>query len=202
MKKIYLFILVTICVATSQAQSISLLGYGGALTGSRVYPVSGDYRVKGDWSYGAALEFEVPFGSVTLGWSGQQTTLVKEGSFSATSKISDLNVNYYQLGFNKDLSDGAVRPHTIFSLGAAQFNPTGEHNLTGDKWFFAATFGLGLKADINEKVGLRIQAKGNMPLEMGGAGIFCTSGGCAPNLYFNPILFQGEFTLGLAIKLK
>ena len=42
MKKIYLFILVTICAATAQAQSISLLGYGGALTGSRVYPVSGD----------------------------------------------------------------------------------------------------------------------------------------------------------------
>jgi hypothetical protein len=41
-----------------------------------------------------------------------------------------------------------------------------------------------------------------MPLEMGGAGIFCGYGGCAPNVYFNPIVFQGEFTAGLAVKIK
>ncbi|OYU95465.1 MAG: hypothetical protein CFE21_09995 [Bacteroidetes bacterium B1(2017)] len=202
MKKIVLLSLLLLSLNWANAQSISLLGYGGALTGSRAYQLANDVRVKGDWSYGAGLEFGLPFGSITVAWSGQQTVVESKGFVSSATKQIDVNVNYIQLGFNKDFTDGKVRPHSIFSMGTAQYHPTG-NNAYSDQWYFAATFGLGLKADINDRVGLRIQAKGNMPVQMGGAGIFCSFGsGCAPNIYFNPIVFQGEFTAGLAIKLK
>jgi hypothetical protein len=201
MKRIITAAILFLMYINLNAQSISLLGYGGAITGSRVFPLANEARVKGDWSYGAGLEFGLPFGAVTLTWSGQSTIFENHGLLGGTYTEVNINSNYYQLGFQKDLSEGAVRPHTIFSLGAAQFSPQG-NTTQSDEWFFAATFGLGLKADLNDRVGLRIQAKANMPLEMGGLGIFCSTGGCSPNIYFNPILFQGEFTAGLAIKIK
>ena len=201
MKKTVLLISAVLFSLISQAQSVSLLGYGGALTGSRVFPLGNESRVTGDWCYGAGLEFGLDFGAVTLTWTGSKSDFENYGILSSSKQETPIATNYYQLGFEKNLTEGTVTPHTIFTLGAAQFTPE-DKSASGDKWFFAATFGVGLKAEVNEKVAIRIQAKGNMPLEMGGAGIFCGYGGCAPNVYFNPIVFQGEFTAGLALKIK
>lgn len=203
MKKLVLSILLSVALLSANAQTnIYLLAYGGGLTGSSIFPVSGAARVKGNWCYGSGLEFGLPFGAITLSWTGMNSKLSSSGVYgSYPSGDIGLKTNYYQLGFEKNLSDGKVKPHTIFSLGAAQFIPE-ENKTVGENWFFAATFGFGVKAELNEKIMLRVQAKGNMPLEMGGAGIFCGFGGCSPNVYFNPIVFQGEFTAGLEVKLN
>jgi len=202
MKKITLFVLLFVSIQGLKAQNISILGYGGALTGSYIYPLASDVRLKGNYCYGAGVEFEMPEGSLTLAWTGQQTSLSSRAFMSSDVKLLNVNVNYFQVGFNKDLTEGDVRPHSIFSMGLAQFSPNGTYSFN-EKWFFAASFGIGLKANITDKVALRLQAKGTMPLEMGGMGIFCGFGsGCSPDIYFNPILVQGEFTAGVSVQLN
>lgn len=206
MKKILLTVLLLGAFASSYGQAtVSLLAYGGGLTGSRFYPLNSEVRIKGDWCYGGGLEFDLGAAAVSLLWTSAQTRVTGRGTSGYDETFTNLTMNYYKLGFQRWLTDGSVRPYTQLTLGANQMHPTGGGTIdvkSGDQWFFATTFGLGVSADINEKVAIRVQAAANMPLEMGGAGVFCTFGGCAPNVYFNPIVLQGEFTAGLAFKLN
>lgn len=194
-----LFLSVTVLFA--QKASVHLMAYGGGLTGSTVYPLRDNLRVTGDWCYGGGLDIGLPFGSIALSWTTMDSRLKYSSYTGFTSGEANLKTNFYQLGFEKNLSDGKVKPHTVFSLGAAQFSTDQKNNYSNEEWFFAATFGLGLKAELNERLMLRFQAKANMPLQMGGAGIFCGFGGCSPNIYFQPITLQGEFTAGIEVKL-
>lgn len=204
MKKLLLLVAFSLCLFNLKAQKINLLAYGGGLTGSQIYPLASDIRVKGEWCYGAGLEFDLDRIVISLLWT-ESKTRVTEQLMNIEDMRTNLTINYYKLGFQRYLTNGSVRPYTQLTLGAFQGIPTGggsATNVSGDQWFFATTFGLGIDAPINEKVAIRVQAAANLPLEMGGAGIFCSFGGCAPNIYFNPILFQGEFTAGIAYTLS
>jgi hypothetical protein len=204
MKKLLFLTAFTLCLFNLQAQKINLLAYGGGLTGSRIYSSAKDVRVKGEWCYGAGLEFDLDRVVISLLWT-EAKTRVTEQLINREDMRTNLTINYYKLGFQRYLTEGKVRPYTQLTLGASQGIPTGGGSavkLSGEQWFFATTFGLGIDAPINDKIAIRVQAAANMPLEMGGAGIFCSFGGCQPNIYFNPILFQGEFTAGIAYTLS
>lgn len=204
MKKIFLLLVCSLTLVSVNAQKINLLAYGGGLTGSQIFPSIYDVRVKGEWCYGAGLEFDLDRIVISLLWT-ESKTRVTEKLMNIEDLKSNLTINYYKLGFQRYLTQGKVRPYSQLTLGAFQGIPTGGGSATkiyGEQWFFATTFGIGVDAPINEKVAIRIQAAGNLPLEMGGAGVFCSFGGCAPSLYFNPIIFQGEFTAGIAYTLS
>ena len=150
MKKLLLLTAFTLCLFNLQAQKINLLAYGGGLTGSKIYSSAKDVRVKGEWCYGAGLEFDLDRIVISLLWT-EAKTRVTEQLINREDMRTNLTINYYKLGFQRYLTEGKVRPYGQLTLGASQGIPTGGGSagkIYGEQWFFASTFGLGIDAPI------------------------------------------------------
>jgi hypothetical protein len=113
--------------------------------------------------------------------------------------------NYIQVGAVNEviLDNDQVRPYGTYSLGATWLHP--KEGDSSDEWFFSVTAGLGLKYYINDRIGLRFQARLLLPLVFDGGGFYMGfgSGGATTGVGVTSYapLVQGDFTGGLIIQL-
>ncbi len=68
---------------------------------------------------------------------------------------SDLDIEYFQLGFLWQWTPGQVRPFVVGSLGAASFDP----ERGGSETRFATTVGGGVKLVVNDHFGFRFEGR-------------------------------------------
>ena len=115
---------------------------------------------------------------------------------SVDSRKFDLDIHYIQIGGVKEFKIDRVRPFGTLGLGASGFVPKNDRTLES-WWSFAINFGAGVKINISESIGIRLQARMLMPLYFSGAGIFCSTGGCGGGLTASSNVIQGDFMGGL-----
>lgn len=114
-----------------------------------------------------------------------------------------ISANYYWLGFLKEFMEGPVVPFGIFNIGVSNFKNTGGggQNTTA----LAVGFGAGIKYFMNDKFGLRLQARLYSPMQFAGISIGCGigtgGGGCGTGVNSFSSIIQGDFTGGIILKL-
>jgi len=91
--------------------------------------------------------------------------------------VTDLSVEYFQIGGVGGVRQGKVLPFGMFTLGATRF-AFKDLPAAGDLWKFSIVLGLGAKVYATDRIGLRLQATFPWTMMSGGAGIGCGSGGC------------------------
>lgn len=121
-------------------------------------PGSIDIKNSGLWGIAADINVR-PEAQLTLLYRRQDSELTfKTGG--RTEPLTDLALEYYQIGAITGVQRGNVRPFTSVTLGASRF----AFKDYDDSWKFAVIFGLGAKMYLNEKISLRVQ--GNIPISI------------------------------------
>ena len=148
------------------AQKIEITPFYGFQFAGKVVAYQGDLNIRDAAMYGLMLDISVQGGmQIELYYSRTDTRADFVEYRGPTHKLTDLSVNYFQLGFLRAVKNvDKITMYGIGSLGASLFSPTGQnYNETptnyyyDDWWLFSVTVGGGAKIMFSEKIGLRLE---------------------------------------------
>jgi len=190
------------------AGPIELSATYGSMWGGNISTYNGKLRTATGPSLGIALDFPLhPAMSLEVSYTRQDGG-VDYDSRGSKERLTDMSVNYWQIGAIRGLIDGKVRPFVTTSLGATYYSPS-ESSVTidGDEYNvssntkFSFTIGVGFKTYFGEaeKIGLRASFKTMPTLYNTGGGVWFGAGGASLGVTGNAI-WQWEAAAGLTVK--
>ncbi len=190
------------------AGPIELSATYGSMWGGNVSLINGKLRTATGPSYGFALDIPVhPAMAIEVSYTRQDGALDYD-SRGSKDKLTDMSVNYWQIGAIRGLIDGKVRPFVTTSLGVTYYSPTESSVVIDGETFnissstkFSFVLGLGVKSYFGEaeKIGLRASFKVLPTLYNTGGGVWFGSGGASLGVTGNAI-WQWEVAAGLTVK--
>ena len=131
-----------------------------------------------------------------LMWYMQPTRLdVRVFPSPTYETVFDMDVHYIQIGGIYGIQQDNILPYGTFSLGATIFHP--KDRGFSDEWRFSATFGLGAKVYLSERIGIRLDGRLLFPFT--GGAIWVGSGGVSAG--GTSSIIQGNVNGGLIISL-
>ncbi|MCK5823977.1 MAG: hypothetical protein KAG96_01055 [Ichthyobacteriaceae bacterium] len=175
----------------------------GAMYGFMFGGRKGNFDIDNTEAWNLSLSFPMSWHSrVELSWHGQNTAIGYKGFFTGNDYINT-NVNYYQVGFVKEMPHGKNIPYIVTSLGASQISPENTRLQSyEDVWEFAVTLGAGFKHYISDKVGIKIEARMLAPISFGGMYFNIGTGGSSGiGLNSGSAYVQGYIAGGLVFAL-
>ena len=190
--------------AQHRAEITPFVGY---VFGSSVSTRNGKVGIAGDMNYGVLLDVNVrPGGQIELSYARQDTKFTYEQFGGIKRDLTDVAVNYFQIGGLGYMAQGQAQPFMSFTLGATWYDPKqntiddGEGNTIriDDDWRFSMQLALGAKYFASERVGLRVQGRLYATFLDSGGGVFCGFGGCSLGLFGTGVV-QGDFSGGVTI---
>jgi len=181
----------------------------GSMWGGNIQALEGKFRTATGPSWGFAIDVPVhPAMSVEVSYTRQDGGLDWD-SRGTKERVTDMSVNYWQIGAIRGLIDGKVRPFVSTSLGVTHYGLNdgtldfdGETYNVGSATKFSFVIGVGVKSYFGEaeKIGLRASMKFMPTLYNTGAGIWVGGGGASLGITGNAIV-QWEAAIGLTVKL-
>ena len=157
-------------------------------------------------SYGIIFSVvDLPGGfSVDLSYTRADSTLDFTSTDVAYSDAGfGMASNYILVGANKDFLENRIRLFIGADIGAAWFDS--KDSSVSDAWFFAFDIKGGMKIYLSERLGLRLQGRFLLPMDLSNSGLFfgIGSGGSGGGLTLGgtAIIPQGDFTVGLIIRI-
>jgi hypothetical protein len=209
MKKIIILALIFCTTQHLFAQVEITPFYGWLWTGSvpmYSYPPyynSQDAVVDDKANYGVRLGTHVRSGMmVEFEWNHTESFFNYTSQLGANQSIP-FTSNYYLLGGMREIDNGnPAIPFGLFNIGMTNFKNT-EDNYSRN--MFTVGLGGGIKYFVNDKIGIRLQARLLFPMQYGGVSFGCGigtgGGGCGTGVSSYTSLIQGDFTGGIILKL-
>jgi hypothetical protein len=149
-------------------------------------------------SYGLAVDGRLPLGFlVEFSFTWLPTELTFSPPTGRSWDLSAMDVYYSQIGFQKELTTGQIRPFASLSIGATVFDP---HRSSSNEWRFGSALAGGVKFIPSDHVGIRLQARLLSTFAGTDTLVSCDLVGCTPGLFQGGIL-QTEFTAGVFLAL-
>ncbi len=180
----------------------------GSMWGGNLGTRFGTLRTATAPSLGFALDIPVqPTMAVELSYTRQDGAVDYDTRGSLT-KLTDMSVNYWQIGAIRGLTDGKVRPFITTGLGLTYYSPSESTVIIEEETFnvtsstrFSLVLGLGFKAYFGkaEKIGLRASIKTFPTLYNTSGGLWIGTGGASLGVTGNAI-WQWEAAAGLTVK--
>ena len=190
-------------MSTRKANSggIEISGMYGYQFGGKLNGYKGDLSIMDSDNWGAAISIPVQRGiRAEIAFYRQDSHLnIRYYSGGYTEQLFDMSIEYYQIGAIRELRAGRMIPYGIFTLGAVRFAP--QTDMYDDEWKFAISLGLGVKINLNDRFGLRIQGQMLMPVMWAGGSLWCGTGGCSAGISSGSVVLQGSIMGGLYLKL-
>jgi hypothetical protein len=210
-KTIYFLIIVFLVVAISSSPVSAQVGleitpFYGYQFGGYLPTYKGKLDISNDDNFGVIIDIETASlqrGTyLELSYSRQDGRLTYKDGLTNEIKVQfDLAIEYYQIGglFEQDLSGKSFKGFGMFSLGVSRWAP--KESKYNDEWIFSATLGLGLKAFLTPRFGLRFQGRMLIPMYFSGGGMWCGTGGCNVGVGSTSVILQADVSAGLIIRL-
>lgn len=165
-----------------------------ALTGSReVYFGNsyGELDVGSGGSWGITADFTAGAGAqIEFLYNRQDSKLQYRTGFAAKDDVANVAVTYWHVGGLYGIRQGNIMPFASMTFGATQLDF--KDSDYSDSWRFSIILGLGAKAFVNERFGLRAQARFPFTYVNSGFGLGCGPGGCYTTIGGNGV-FQVDF---------
>jgi hypothetical protein len=190
--------------AQHRAEITPFVGY---VFGNSVSTGIGKVGIAGDMNYGVLLDVNVrPGGQIELSYARQDTKFTLDTFAGIKRDLTDVAVNYFQIGGLGYVAQGQAQPFMSFTLGATWYDPkqntiddgAGNTIRVDDEWRFSMILGLGAKYFASDRLGLRVQGRLYATFLDTGGGVFCGFGGCSLGL-FGAGVIQGDFSGGVTI---
>jgi len=190
-------------------QAVEVSATYGHMWGGHVNLYNGKLRVGTAESWGAALDVPVAKDTwLELSYTYQGTQLDLD-RYAGKQNLTDMTVNYWQLGSLRGVpTGGPVMPFVFGSLGLTYYSPSESTVEVDDEMYrlesatkFSFNFGVGFKAYMGQeqKVGLRAQFKVMPTLYNAGAGFWFGSDGASVGVTGSAV-WQYEVSGGLTVK--
>jgi len=180
----------------------------GSMWGGNIETVKGTLRTATGPSLGFALDIPVhPAMALELSYTRQDGALDLDNR-DGVNTLTDMSVNYWQIGAVRGLTNGKVKPFVLLSLGATYYSPEsstitidGETYDTSTNTRFSFIIGAGFKAYFgkSEKIGLRASIKTMPTLYDTSGGLWFGSGGASVG-FSGSAIWQWEAAAGLTVK--
>ena len=196
------------------AQKIEITPFYGYGFNGKFTAYQGDLNIRNDAVYGGTLDITIQPGlQVEFFYSRSDTRIDFIEWRGPTYKLTDLSVNYFQLGVVRHaMKKDNIIVYGTGSLGATLFSPTGqpydesdggteENYKYQDSWLFSLTLGGGAKVFLSDRIGLRFEGRILMPITWGGGGFMVGSGGGGFYLGGGSAILQASLMGGLIIAL-
>ncbi len=198
-----LFILFALLIPnTLIAQRFEVSPFTGFMLGGRVNYYNGYLKFEDGQDWGVILDVNVSYEQqIELSYSRLNTSVVQHSYTNVEKIIDKMTIDYIQLGslYQFDINHDAFIPFFAGTLGATVF--TAQDGGYAQTTTFSITLGGGVKIFPTEHFGIRLQARLLLPMQWGGMGIGCGTGGCGGGVYTSTTIAQGDFTAGIIIKL-
>lgn len=199
MKRILLVLLAGgVLFTSSLAQDIELTGFFGYMINTDLKTYYGTYQLDNNPNYGGIFSVEMAPDMFAEFLYNRTDTEVRYIYNNETEPL-DMSTEYFQVGGLRSIGEGRLKAFGVASLGAARFHlkeSYGDIN-SNSAWSFAGTLGLGAKVFLSNKLGVRLQARMNLPLRF--SGLWIGTGGTGGT--FLVPLWQFDFTAGLFLRL-
>jgi hypothetical protein len=199
------FFTVLICLPLMMyAQTVEITPFGGYVFGGTLNGDYGDVHIDGNAQYGGMISLGVSrVMDVDLIYNRSDTkaqvNYYNYGGYVKPSLDVPLSINYIQIGFTKNFRvNPMVSPFVGFNVGACDFAPKEDY---ADAWFFSVGMNAGAKIYFAERIGLRLQAQGYVPVQGSAFSMFIGTGGSSAGVSVYSTLFQFGFTGGLIFRL-
>ena len=186
-------------VAQEKPQIFAMAGY---LTNGSVTVAAGQLKFKDNVSYNLGIDIPVDrYTQAEISWSvsPSHADLVPYAGSNVTFSGTDLYIHTFQAGAIIEPKKQKARPFGLLSLGASLFAPSDAQYSA--QWLFSFALGGGLKVDFSDKVGLRLQARLIVPLQLSSGGVWFGTGGAGVSVGAYSTIAQGDFIGGLYIRL-
>jgi len=139
-------------------------------------PLNGQLDIRSSGSWGITADFIAgPGTQLELLYNRQDSKLTYDEPVASQLDVIDVNVEYWHVGALYGVPRGNLLPFGLLTLGATRIDYEGSNY--SDTWKFSIIFGLGVKAYVNERFGVRAQARLPFTFVSGGFGLGCSSGG-------------------------
>ena len=188
-------------------RGIELTGFYGWQWGGNFTSYQGEIDVKDTENFGGMIDIPIPYKPgmmAEISYSRQNTSVaLNQFPGGLREDLFDLSIEYFQAGaVYETYSRGRMKPFGSFSLGATRFAPKvgSFKGLTlDDEWRFSITLGLGLKALMSERIGLRLQGRLLMPINFYGTSLWFGTGGSGVGVSGGSAILQGDVLGGLFV---
>ena len=188
-------------------RGIELTGFYGWQYGGNFTSYQGEVDVKDAENFGGMIDIPIPYRPgmmAEISYSRQNTSVaLNQYPSGFTENLFDVAIEYIQAGALYETSArGRVKPFGSFSLGATRFAPkvsSYKGIVLDDEWRFSLTLGLGLKALMSERIGLRLQGRLLMPMNFYGTSFWFGTGGSGVGVSGGSVVLQGDVFGGLFI---
>ena len=194
--------LIAILSTTSFAQRKELMAFAGYRTGGSFNVTSADYltfEIGDGFNFGLALGLMIsPEMEVEFMWS--QTNSQLSGYLISPilekEAVFDIHTSQFHVNFLFLFPQGNKRfvPYFLMGLGLTLADPKGEVN---GETRFSYSLGGGLKAMVNERMGIRLQAKWNPTYINTSSELWVDYWGFVYAIPVSQYMSQGEFTAGI-----
>jgi hypothetical protein len=194
--------LIAILSTTSFAQRKELMAFAGYRTGGSFNVTSTDFltfEIEDGFNFGLALGLMIsPEMEVEFMWS--QTNSQLSGYLISPilekEAVFDIHTSQFHVNFLFLFPQGNKRfvPYFLMGLGLTLADPKGEVN---GETRFSYSLGGGLKAMVNERMGIRLQAKWNPTYINTSSELWVDYWGFVYAIPISQYMSQGEFTAGI-----
>ncbi len=186
-----------------ESRGFEITPFYGYQFGGKHSVYEGEININDAQNFGLSLNFELPYKEGTqmeILWIMQKSNLYKKNYYTGISEnLFGLYTHYIQVGGIYGMQQNNLLPFVSLAVGAVLFHPT--NSRYSDEWFFSMSLGGGVKIYLNERLGIRLQARALFPIIWGGGGLWCGGGGCSVGIGGTSSIVQGDVTAGLIIRL-
>jgi hypothetical protein len=196
------FFLVAILLAASaraQERRVEVSPFAGIQVGGGILSRPGRLEIESDLVYGVIVDIRVrPDATIQALYGRQDTTLdfLSNDPFFPRHVRVGLAVEYYHLGGAIEFGEGRFRPYFALTVGATRFDPKVED--VGSEWRFSIGSGVGFKAYLSPRFGLRAEGRVWPTFLQTSGGFLCSSGACLVSVE-GDFLTQGSATGGVFV---
>lgn len=183
------------------ARRAEIAPFGGFIFGGKITAWGGDFNIVDNWNYGVAIDVDVRPGiQIELLYNRQKTRgEFKPQPIGQKFTLFDMSTEYFHIGVLRGLAHGRTMPFVYGSIGPVHLNPLDPDYQS--EWFFSMSFGGGVKAYVNERVGLRLNGRVWFPFDFVGGYFFWGTGGSNIGLSGYSLFVQAEISGGLTFAL-
>lgn len=195
-----IFVLSVFSVQIKAQGKTEIFALAGYLTNGNVTVAQGELKFKDNVSYGLGIDVPVDRTmKAEISWSMSPSQAILDQYLGSSIELTDVYIHTFQAGALIEPKKEKVRGFGLISLGASLFSPS--DSKYSDQWLFSFALGAGLKVDLSDKVGIRMQARLIVPLQLSGGGVWFGTGGAGVSVGAYTTIAQGDFTGGLYIRL-
>ena len=198
--RLFITVIFSFVLFSDNYSQVELNGHGGYLLLSKIPASKGDIYLKDNPDFGLGLAFHVKDElNAEVSWSMQNTSADFRTFEGEKIFLSDATIHHFLAGAVYEPGEGNIKPIGLVSVGATLLHPIDKKYENAVR--FTIALGVGGKFYVDNRWGIRLQARLILPMQFNEGGFWCSTGSCGTYIGSWTEFIQGDFSGGIFVRL-